>query len=306
MNTRFLETFLWVARLRSFSAAAERLHTTQAAVSNRIATLERDLGVRLFDRDPRTVRLSPEGVKVLAQAEAIVRMTHELREQAGDGHALRGSISIGTIDTVVYTWLPALLARMKARYPGVNLDLAVDTSLAVARQLGDRQFDLALIVGPVHGPDLINLELMRLDYGWFAAPGLGLDGRRFELPDLIVHPLIGYSKGSQPYHTMMRLLTGAGLDPDSVRIYNTNSLATIVRLASSGAGIAAVPHAVVREPVARGELIEIDVAADLAPLPLHAVYAERPDNPLPAAVAAMAAEVAAAFPAASAGPGRPR
>ena len=61
MNLRFLETFLWVARLNSFSATADRLHTTQAAVSNRIAALERELGIRLFDRDLRSVRLTPEG-----------------------------------------------------------------------------------------------------------------------------------------------------------------------------------------------------------------------------------------------------
>lgn len=304
MNTRFLETFLWVARLRSFSAAAERLNTTQASVSNRIATLERDLGVRLFDRDPRTVRLSSDGEKALARAEAIVRLTHEFREQIGDGHALRGAISIGTIDTVVYTWLPALLHRLKDRYPAVSLDLGVDTSLAVARQLGERQIDLALIVGPVHGPDLINLELMQLDYGWFAAPVLAQTGTRLELADLLAQPLIGYSKGSQPYHAIIRLLTTAGIEPDQVRIYNTNSLATIIRLAVSGAGIAAVPRAVVRDPVLRGELVELDVAAELAPMPLHAVYVQRPDNPLPAAVAAMAADVAVTF-AASGPDGQP-
>ena len=292
MNIRFLETFLWVARLRSFSAAAERLHTTQAAISNRIATLERDLGVRLFDRDARSVRLSPDGEKALARVETIVRMTHDLREQIGDGHALRGTITIGTIDTVVYTWLPFLLERLKSRYPGVSIDLAVDTSLAVARQLQERNLDLALIVGPVHGPELVNLELMRLDYGWFAAPSLELPERPCELSDILTYPLIGYSKGSQPYHATMRILASAGIDSETVRIFNMNSLATIIRLAANGTGVAMVPKAVVHEQVERGELVEIVVNINVGPMPVHAVYAERPDNPLPAAVAAMAADIA--------------
>lgn len=292
MNIRFLETFIWVARLRSFSAAAERLHTTQAAISSRIATLERDLGTRLFDRDPRSVRLSPEGEKALARAESIVRMTHELRENIGDGHGLRGTISIGTIDTVVYTCLPQLLERLKARYPAVSVDLSVDTSLAVARQLQERHLDLALIVGPIHGPEMKNVELMRLEYGWFAAPGLPLPQRACELSDVLAHRLIGYSKGSQPYHATMRMLASAGFDPESVAIVNTNSLATIIRLAISGAGIALVPKAVVHEPLSRADLVEIQVNADIGPLPLHAVYVGQADNPLPAAVAAMAAEVA--------------
>ncbi len=53
MNLRFIETFLWVARLGSFSAAAEKLNTTQASISNRIATLEAELGVKLFVREMR-------------------------------------------------------------------------------------------------------------------------------------------------------------------------------------------------------------------------------------------------------------
>lgn len=292
MNIRFLETFLWVARLRSFSAAAERLHTTQAAISNRVATLERELGVRLFDRDPRSVRLSPEGEKMLARAEAIVRMTHELREQVGDGQGLRGTVAIGTIDTVVYTWLPQFLERLKTRYPAVSLDLAVDTSLNVGRHLQERHLDLAFIVGPVHGPDLMNIELMSLNYGWFAAPNLDLPSRPCDLSDVLAHPLIGYSKGSQPYHATMHMLAQAGIDVESVRIFNTNSLATIIRLAVSGAGIAMVPKAVVFEQITRGELVEVKVSVNVGPMPIHAVYAERPDNPLPAAVAAMAAQIA--------------
>ena len=53
MNVRFLETFVWLAQLRNFRMTAEKLHTTQAAVSSRIATLEQDFGVRLFDRGAR-------------------------------------------------------------------------------------------------------------------------------------------------------------------------------------------------------------------------------------------------------------
>ena len=58
MNLRFIEAFVWVARLRSFTAAAEKLYTTQAAISARIATLEDEFGVKLFERDKRTVALT--------------------------------------------------------------------------------------------------------------------------------------------------------------------------------------------------------------------------------------------------------
>ena len=72
MNLRFLETFVWVARLKSFRLTAEKLFTTQASVSSRIAALEADLGVKLLLRDSRGVSLTPEGGKVLEYAERML------------------------------------------------------------------------------------------------------------------------------------------------------------------------------------------------------------------------------------------
>ena len=69
MNLKFLETFVWVARLKSFRLTADKLFTTQASISSRIAVLEGELGVKLFLRDSRGVSLTPEGLKVLDYAE---------------------------------------------------------------------------------------------------------------------------------------------------------------------------------------------------------------------------------------------
>jgi len=85
LNLKFLETFVWVARLAQLFARAEKLRTTQAAVlkPDRHAW-ERDLGVRLFERDLRNVSLTPHGQRALPQAEAIVRMVGEFERTIGD------------------------------------------------------------------------------------------------------------------------------------------------------------------------------------------------------------------------------
>ena len=72
MNTRFVEAFLWAARLGSFRAASDRLHITQAAVSNRVASLEEDIGARLFERDARELRLTPVGVRLTSRVRSAV------------------------------------------------------------------------------------------------------------------------------------------------------------------------------------------------------------------------------------------
>lgn len=94
MNLKFLETFVWVARLKSFRLTAEKLFSTQASISSRIAVLEDELGVKLFVRDSRGVTLTPEGDKVLAYAERMMDTMHALSSRSTPAPAPRdGSAS---------------------------------------------------------------------------------------------------------------------------------------------------------------------------------------------------------------------
>ncbi len=69
MNTRFLESFILVVQLGSFRAAAEKLHITQATISNRIASLEEEIGARVFSRDAGDLRLTPVGIRRLVEMD---------------------------------------------------------------------------------------------------------------------------------------------------------------------------------------------------------------------------------------------
>ncbi len=293
LNLKFLETFVWVARLRNFSLAAEKLCTTQAAVSNRIATLERELGVRLFERDLRTVSLTPHGQRALPQAEAIMRQVAELERSVADAGQMRGTVRIGAIDSIVYAWLPRLIERVKVSYPNVAIDLNVDTSLNLARQIQDGQVDLGLIMGPVVAPHIRNIELCVFDCLWIAAPGLALKPGRLAIADLVDYPIFAYSKGSQPHHSVLRAIEVADVDAEAVRVFNSNSLATITRLIRDGVGVAVLPQVVVQEFLDNGDLQVLEVDAKLPALHFHAVYNDNPGNALPALIAGMAAEIAA-------------
>lgn len=293
MNLRFVETFLWVARLGSFSAAAERLNTTQAAISNRIATLERDLGIRLFERDVRCVRLTVLGQQAVAKAEELVRVAHEFREAVSDPGSLRGSIRIGTIDSIVHAWLPQFIEKIRERYPSVAIDLNTDTSLNLARDVADRKIDLALIMGPVIGADIINLELCTFACTWLASPNLHLPDRPLSIAEIADRPILAYSKDSMPHHRVLRQLADAGIEDPT--IYNSNSLATIIRLAKDGIGITPLPKVIVRDQLEAGALVELDVTPGFPPLTFQAVYSDHPDNLISAVAAKMAQEVARSF-----------
>lgn len=293
MNLRFVETFLWVARLGSFSATAEKLNTTQASVSNRIATLERDLGVRLFEREIRGTTLTIAGQLAIAKAEEVMRAASEFREAVSDPTALRGSVSIGTIDSIVHSFLSRLIERVQERYPGISIDLNVDTSLNMAREIGERKIDLALIMGPVLGEGLINVDLGEYECVWAASPKFALSGRRLGLADLASHTLLAFSKGSVPHQRVVQKFVGEGFKIPTIS--NSNSLATIIRLARDGLGIALLPRAILDEPIAAGTLELLEVEPEFPPLAFHAVYADHPDNLLPSIIAAMALEVSRAF-----------
>ena len=126
MDFRSLEVFVWVATLGSFRGAAARLNTTQPAVSQRIAQLESELGVRLLERTRRNVVPTDRGRILLAGAERLLGLATALRAEVGDPDATRGSLRLGVAETVVHTWLPRFLEAVARRYPRLEIEVEVD------------------------------------------------------------------------------------------------------------------------------------------------------------------------------------
>lgn len=290
MNLRFIETFLWVARLGNFSAAAEKLCATQASISHRIATLEGELGVSLFDRDSRSVTLTPAGRQAVPKAEEIMRAVDAFRMAIADPERLEGTISFGTNDVVAHSLLSRIINRVRQRFPGIVIDLQIETSGAIARGLLERRIDLALLIGPVADSRVVNLDFGSFASVWVASPSLGLGGRPLSLGELAVRPLMTFARSSPPHRWLARQLVGAGLD--SKPISNINSLITMVGLAADGFGSAALPHAVVGEHLTSGTLEVLDVTPAFPAFPHHISYLELNESPLVKAVAAIAFETA--------------
>ena len=171
MNIRFLETFVWLAKLENFRLTAEKLHTTQAAVSSRIASLEEAFDVRLFDRNTRSATLTPAGRRMLAYAERIVRLDGEMRRDI-DAASDAGLIRIGVIESIVHSWFPTLMAQLRERYPRLDVEITSDTTLHLIRLLSTDGVDLILQTDPVPGPDFTNLPLCEFPVRWAASPRL--------------------------------------------------------------------------------------------------------------------------------------
>src|SRR6201986_4818058 len=128
LDFRSIETFLWVVKLGSFRGAAQRLNTTQPAISQRIAQLERELGVKLLNRDHRMASPTPGGRQMMVYAEKLIGLRAEMMAEVGDRSAMRGVLRLGVAETIVHTWLPRLIKRVNHVYPNLSLEIEGDVN----------------------------------------------------------------------------------------------------------------------------------------------------------------------------------
>lgn len=266
MNLKFLETFVWVARLKSFRLTADKLFTTQASISSRIAVLEGELGVKLFLRDSRGVSLTPEGFKVLDYAEQMLDTMAALKQSIETRSSKVGRVRIGVMDTVIHTWLSPLVAQMTDLYPRVEIELVADTALNLCDQLQKGFLDLVLQTDLIRHESVRSLELASHPLGWIVASNSIYNRDYADLAELAEERIITYSKNSRPHQDIVALMQANGvLAP---RLNCVNSVSAITRLLRDGFGIGALPPVLVAEELARGELILLDIEQRPANLPV--------------------------------------
>jgi DNA-binding transcriptional LysR family regulator len=275
---RTLETFFWVAQLKSFRGAAARLNTTQPAVSQRIAQLEEQLGTRLLERSSRSFVLTEVGRSVLVQAERLLRLRTELVASVRDRSQLRGTLRLGTTETVVHTWLPRFIEAMSARYEGITLEIEVDISPNLRERLLGQEIDLAFMLGPISAPSILSQPLRNEPIRFFASPRLGFLPGQNPLASIAAFPIITFARNSQPYIRLRELLADPHLPP--TRIHASAAMATAVRMALDGLGVALIPASIVTEDVEAGRLVEVGCAQTIPDLQFVAGWLPAPDTRL--------------------------
>ncbi|MFJ6512641.1 LysR family transcriptional regulator [Streptomyces sp. NPDC091406] len=240
-----LRTFLAVAQTLSFTQAARRLGIRQSTVSQHVRRLEEAAGRQLFARDTHRVDLTEDGEAMLGFAGTILS-AHERAAAFFAGTRLRGRLRFGASEDFVLTRLPEILESFRRDHPEVELQLTVELSGTLHRQLAAGRLDLVLAkrrTGDTHG------ELMWQDaLDWIGAPQLRLDPER-PVP-LVVFP--------PPAITRARALEVLEEHGRAWRIACTStSLSGLVAAARAGLGVMAhsrgmVPPGLVPVPARAG------------------------------------------------------
>jgi DNA-binding transcriptional LysR family regulator len=288
---RSLEVFYWVAKLKSFRGAAERLNTTQPAVSQRVAALETEFRLKLFDRAARSVSLTPKGRELLDYAERMLRLRAEMMKAVAAPAAFSGLMRLGVSETIVHTWLARFIERVAAIYPGVVLDIAVDVSPNLRDALVVHELDLAFLLGPVSQPGMTNYDLCRYPLAFVVRSDIDLGPEPVPLAKLIEMPIITFPKTTRPYLALRETLSRADLPLP--RIFSNSSLSTIVKMTEDGIGISAIPPVVIQRELAAGTMRLVRTAIDLPDLTFTASLPITPDGLLAEPIAQIAIEIAA-------------
>lgn len=273
MNLRFVETFVWVARLQSVTRTAEKLSLTQSAVSNRIAMLESELGVALVDRRDRQFRLTREGSRFLDHAEHLLSIQHRLKRDLGGQGPAPISLRLGVIETVSHAWLIPLMESLKAQKPQIEYELNVEMTPVLHQQFRRGGLDLLFTAEAVSGKGAVNERLPPLEMVFVGPPALR-DRRRLSVEDLLAFELLTFQRHSQPHDALSHALASHGVSDK--RLHSISSISAMVKLVKSGFGIATLPRAALAPMLDDQELFVLDTAVELKPLPLVASHLGQP------------------------------
>jgi DNA-binding transcriptional LysR family regulator len=149
MDSRYLQSFVYVVELGSIAEAARRLDLTPAAVAQRVKMLEQELGAKLMRRSGRTVGTTEAGERILERARAVLHDIRDLRSDLNDSSDLAGQLRMGGTPTMMTSAIPDVLAGLLARHPQVDIYLEPGNSVDLYRKVVSGDLDAAMLVHPL-------------------------------------------------------------------------------------------------------------------------------------------------------------
>lgn len=161
MEIRVLRYFLAVVREESITKASEVLHITQPTLSRQLSQMEEEIGVRLFERGTRKIKLTNEGILLRRRAEEVIQLVDTTeRELVEQDEQVEGKISIGCGEIASVQMLPELIRTFREKYTRVSFDIFTATADLVKEQMDKGLIDIGLLLEPVN---MEKYDFIRLD-----------------------------------------------------------------------------------------------------------------------------------------------
>ncbi len=255
LETRHLRLISAINETGNLARAADRLHVTQSALSHQIKGLEGSLGLSLYLRNSKPLRLSPAGRKLLALAEDVLpRLDQGARELKRMAGGETGRLFIAIECHACYEWLLPVLERFREKWPEVDVDILLGASFDGLPALRRGDVDLVVSSDPEDLPDVTFEPLFDYEALLVAAPSHPLADKAFIEPrDLEGETLITYPVDRNRLDVFTLFLGPAGVEPAATR--RVELTAVIRLLVASRRGVAVLPDWVVLEPGKESRLV---------------------------------------------------
>ncbi|MBT3047558.1 MAG: selenium metabolism-associated LysR family transcriptional regulator [Candidatus Thiodiazotropha sp.] len=265
MADRRLQVFHTVARLLSFTKAAETLHMTQPAVTFQVRQLEEYFNTRLFDRTHNRISLTEAGERVYEYADRIfdlyADMENSVREMTGE---IRGALTIGASTTIAEYMLPALLGDFGARFPEVTIHLRVSNSDGIVSMVENNTIDLGVVEAPVGNKNLV-VEMCREDHlVAIVPPNHDLaELESVEIGRLIEYPFICREEGSGTREVINEYLETNSCDSALNISMELGSPEAVKGAVEAGMGVSVVSRATIQKELKLDTLRAINLEPKL-------------------------------------------
>ncbi|MBR9862186.1 MAG: LysR family transcriptional regulator [Rhodobacteraceae bacterium] len=271
MEIRTLKTFVAVANLKGFSAAARQLNMVQPAVSRQISELEEELGVSLFWRSTREVRITAAGETLLREATEILAQEERARllvQRTGTGEL--GRLRIGFLGSAVQAFLPALVREFSARFPQIQVSLFEMTAgeLAEALMAGRLDVSLSRPLPPAMADRFESWDIYSDRLVAFLPEGHALASEPcLPVSALSTHPFVLFQRDGAPdlFDQVVSVCNAAGFSPDILA--QPNSMQAVLIAVGSGLGVTLAPACIAQ--LNTSGCLERPLSDQTVPIPLQ-------------------------------------
>ncbi|APR39397.1 LysR family transcriptional regulator [Paraburkholderia sp. SOS3] len=240
MDIADLKVFEAVARLGSMNRAAVELHTVQSNVTARIRSLEREVGVPLFQRHVHGVSMTPAGQRMLPYAARMAKLLADAKMAAVDDGPPSGNLNLGTLETTAAIRLAPVLGTFTRMYPRVRLSLATGTTSGLTRDVIECRLDGAFVAGPLDYPDLFTEAVFREELVLVSSCAIRSLDALSTVPDL--KPIV-FRLGCSYRQRLEALLADMGIFVSAPLEFG--SIDAIVTCVAAGVGVTLLPRSVV-------------------------------------------------------------
>jgi DNA-binding transcriptional LysR family regulator len=262
MADRRLQVFHTVARLLSFTKAAESLHMTQPAVTFQVRQLEEYFNTRLFDRTHNRISLTEAGKRVYEFADRIfelyAEMENAVRDMTGE---ISGVLIIGASTTIAEYMLPALLGNFKKKYPDINVHLKVSNSDGIVHMVENNDIDLGVVEAPVMNKNLVVEECRKDRLVAIVSPQHPLAAKqKVRMPELLEAAYIDREEGSGTREVIQEYLSGLGMNATDVHVsMELGSPEAVKGAVEAGMGVSIVSEVTIHKELQLGTLVALEL-----------------------------------------------